>query len=155
MGKKVTVWVAPNQTVTFLLTTMDKLGQMAYEDESLLYMYKGLVAVPPICMVDDILSVQKCSESLKINAIINAFIETKKLKLSKKKCNRIHVGQSNECLDLNIHEGKMNNSDKEKYLGDIVDKHGTIKETIADRVAKGFGIVSEIQAIIREVPLGN
>ena len=45
-------------------------------------MYKVSVAVPPICMVDDILSMKKCSESVKINAIINAFIEMKKLTLS-------------------------------------------------------------------------
>ena len=51
-------------------TTMDKLEQLAYENADLLYMYKGLVAVPPICMVDDVLSLQKCSESRKINAFI-------------------------------------------------------------------------------------
>ena len=39
----------------FCTTTIDKVGQLAYENEDLLYMYKGLVAVPPISMVDDIL----------------------------------------------------------------------------------------------------
>ena len=43
----------------------------------------------------------------------------------------------------------------EKYLGDIVNKTGKCKATIADRVAKGYGIVSEIQAIMKEVPLGK
>ena len=55
----------------FCTTTMDKLGALAYEDESLLYRYKGIVAVPPICMVDDILSIQKCSNTVKSNALIN------------------------------------------------------------------------------------
>ena len=68
---------------------MDKLGQMAYEDENLLHRYKGSVALPPICMVDDILSIQRCPDSFKDNAIINAFIELKKLTLSEKKFNRI------------------------------------------------------------------
>ena len=37
-------------------------------------------------MVDDILAVQKCSEdSVRMNAIINAFIEAKKLTLNKNK----------------------------------------------------------------------
>ena len=58
---------------------------MAYQDESLLYLVKGSVAIPPICIVDDILSIQKCSDSIKINAVINAFIELKKLTLSHKK----------------------------------------------------------------------
>ena len=58
-------------------TTMDKLGKLVYEDENLLYRYKGLVAVPSLCMVDDIMSIQKCSDSGRINAVINAFIEMK------------------------------------------------------------------------------
>ena len=49
----------------------------------------------------------------------------------------------------------MNNSDKEKYLGDYIDKSGKIKATIEDRVGKGWGILSEIRAIINEVPLGR
>ena len=49
----------------------------------------------------------------------------------------------------------MKNSEKEKYLGDYVDKTGKIKATIDDRVGKGWGILSEIRAIINEVPLGR
>ena len=59
-------------------TSMDKLAQTVYENEDLVYWYKGVVAVPPICMVDDILAVQNCSKkSVKINAVTNAFIELK------------------------------------------------------------------------------
>ena len=123
----------------FCTATMDKLGQLAYEDESLLYMYKGSVAVPPICLVDDILSMQKCSETVKINATINAFIEMKKLTLSNTKCKRIHVGKQSECADLKVHDDKMNNAEKEKYLGDIVDKNGKIKSTI-NELLKGMGL---------------
>ena len=119
-------------------TTMDKLGQLAYENADLLYMYKGLVAVPPICMVDDVLSLQKCSDSRKINAIINAFVELKKLTLSKAKCNRIHVGKKKDpCPELKVHNGKMKDSSQEKYLGDLVNTTGNIKSTAADRVATG------------------
>ena len=140
----------------FCTTTMDKLGQLAYEDESLLYLYKGVVSVPPICMVDDILSIQKCPNSVRTNAIINAFIEVKKLTLSEKKCHQIHIGKpSNNCPELKVHKNKMRKSESERYLGDIVDKRGNVKATIADRVAKGYGIISEIQAILKEVPLGK
>ena len=75
----------------FCTTSMDKLGKYVYENPDLLYHYKGVVAVPPICMVDDVLSIQKCSEAGKINATINAFMEMNKLTLSKKKCSRIHI----------------------------------------------------------------
>ena len=49
----------------------------------------------------------------------------------------------------------MNDSDEEKYLGDLVNKSGKIKATIDDRIAKGYGIITEIKAIINEVPLGR
>ena len=41
----------------FCTTTMDKLPQKIYKDKSLLYIYKGQVSVPPLEMVDDILTV--------------------------------------------------------------------------------------------------
>ena len=127
----------------FCTTTMDKLGQIVYEDENLVYRYKGLVAVPSICMVDDILSIQKCSQSEKINAVINAFIESKKLKLSEKKCSRIHLGKTTkDCLDLKVHQTKIKNSKQEKYLGDIVDCTGSIKATVQERISRGWGIIS-------------
>ena len=88
----------------FCTTSIDKLGQIAYENEDLLYMYKGQVAVPPISMVDDILCITKCSDSAKINTTVKAFVETKKLTLSKSKCNRIHIGKNVEpCPELKTH----------------------------------------------------
>ena len=77
----------------FCTTTIDKVGQLAYENEDLLYMYRGLVAVPPVSMVDDTLCIKRCSESNKMNALINSFIEMKKLTLSNIKCHRIHIGK--------------------------------------------------------------
>ena len=49
----------------------------------------------------------------------------------------------------------MHDSQKEKYLGDIVDKSGKIRNTIEDRRNKGYGTVAEILAIINEIPLGQ
>ena len=65
---------------------MDRLGQIAYEIPDLLYYYKGLVATPPLQMVDDVLGVQNCSrKSLRMNGVINTFIELEKLTLSSEK----------------------------------------------------------------------
>lgn len=48
-------------------------------------MYKGKVSVPPLLMVDDILTVQKCgATSGATNSEVNAFIE--------QKCFKIHKG---------------------------------------------------------------
>ena len=50
-----TVWAS-----LFCMATMDKLAKHAYQNKNLLYKYKGKVDVPPLEMVDDILTVQKC-----------------------------------------------------------------------------------------------
>ena len=52
-------------------------------------------------------------------------------------------------------ESQMKNSDKEKYLGDFIEKSGKSKSTLEDRAGKGWGILSEIKAILNEVPLGK
>ena len=49
----------------------------------------------------------------------------------------------------------MKNSDKEKYLGDIITTKGTTKATLEDRKRKGYAIVAEIMAILKDIPLGQ
>ena len=79
----------------FCTASVDKLGQLAYENEELLYWYKGAVAVPPLCMVDDILAVQECSkESVQINSVINSFIELKKTNIQQQKVQQNTLGKS-------------------------------------------------------------
>ena len=136
---------------------MDKLGKLAYSNTDLLYYYKGLVGTPPLQMVDDIMGIQKCSsKSLQLNSAINTFIDLEKLKLSKKKCHNIHIGKQNmECPALVVHESKMENSSQETYLGDIVHQSGSIKPNIDKRKARGYGITSEVLAIVSEVPLAH
>ena len=138
---------------------MDKLGQMVYKNPELLFMYKGLVGTPPLQMVDDILGVQKCSSnSLYLNTAINTFVKLEKLILSSKKCNNIHVGVNNiQCPPLTIDGIEMKNSEQEKYLGDILDKKGTCRPNIEKRISERYSkysIVSNILAIVNEVPLG-
>ena len=60
-----------------------------------------------------------------------------------------------ECPPLNIHGSKLENSDQEKYLGDLVDKKGTCRPNIEKRKLKGFSITSSILAIVNEVPMGH
>ena len=141
--------------------TMDKLGQLVYQNPALTYKYKGVVETPSLGMVDDIMCIQRCSNgTVEMNAVVNAFVEGKKLKLSKKKCHRIHVQSRKvknvqQCADLKIHNEVMNNAVQEKYLGDLVNTSGTIRNTVEERKNKGFGIVNEIIALLDEIPLGR
>ena len=49
----------------------------------------------------------------------------------------------------------MKKSHKEKYLGDIISDKGDHKDNIDERVNKGYVIVNEIKAILKEIPLGQ
>ena len=118
------------------------------------YFSGPVVDTPCLGMVDDILCVQKCSkDTVQMNAVVNAFIEGKKLNLSSKKCHRIHVKNKKarnelKCPEVKIHNGKMNDAIQEKYLGDLINTSGTCTKTIEERRIKAFGIVNEIIAIL-------
>ena len=126
--------------------TMDKLGQLVYKKPELVYKYKGVVETPRFGMVDDIMCIQRCSNgTVEMNAVVNAFVEGKKLKLSKKKYHRIHVQSKKvknvpNCADLKIHTETMNNAVQEKYLEDLVNTSGTIRNTVEERKKKGFAL---------------
>ena len=89
----------------FCTATMDKFAKHVYKNDDLLYKYKGEVSVPPLEMVDDILTIHKCgTASSAINAEVNAFIEHKKLTLGHGKCFQVHIGNKCEnCENLFVH----------------------------------------------------
>ena len=67
-------------------STMGKLGKLKYNNKEMLYTYKETVGVPALAMVDDIVDIQTCGvNAVRSNAVINSFIEHKKLTLSKTK----------------------------------------------------------------------
>ena len=136
---------------------MDKLGQLVYSNPELLYYYRGVVATPPLQMVDDVLGVQKCSEkSRRLNNTIGTFMELEKLTLSEKKCNVVHIGKNDfNCPELKVHDQQMNRSKQETYLGDKIDISGRLRPTIKSRISKGYGAINNILAITNEVPLAH
>ena len=138
-------------------TTMEKLGKLKYQNEHLCYKYKGNVPIPALEMVDDIVDIQTCGpKSVESNATVNGFIESKKLRLSHKKCKQIHCGTKvTECADLKVHDKVMHRSSEERYLGDTICKTGKLSATISKRRAKGYGIVSDILGILRDEPCGQ
>ena len=59
------------------------------KDDSLLYKYRGIVKVPLLEMINDIITVSQCGESsIALNNAVNTFAEKKKLKLSVKECHK-------------------------------------------------------------------
>ena len=138
----------------FCTTSMDKLGKLKYENPDMLYLYKDMVGVPALEMVDDILDIQKCGiESVKANAVVNTFIDHKKLKMGQEKCHKIHCGKkSNTCPNLTIHNKKMHQSTNEKYLGDHIHESAKNATAISKQRAKGYGIISDIMYIINAIP---
>ena len=68
------------------VATMDKLGKIAYNNEDIIYRYRGIVPTPPMQMIDDINIPTKCSsvESITSNQMVNSFMLLKKLSLNQK-----------------------------------------------------------------------
>ena len=137
-------------------TDAKKLAHEAYSIENT-YLYKGKEPIAPLEMVDNILVPVKCGQdSIKMNSKVNAFIESKKLTLSSKKCHKMHLGKKSlTCPNLKVHEQNMEDTEQEKYLGDILMSSGKLTKTVEDRQAKGFGSISQILAILAEIPLGK
>ena len=92
-------------------------------------------------MVDDVITASKCGATGNaLNSTVNTFMKMKKLELNEKKCAKVHIGNkrsSEKCNKLKVGNEYMNNSEKEKYLGDFVTKAANSKETIKDRKRKG------------------
>ena len=111
----------------FCTCTMDKLAKLVYNNKSL---YKGVADVPPLEMVDEVLTIKKFSiTSVAMNATVNAFIENKKLQ-----CSVIHVGESSgNCYELKVHGEKMQQINSTKYLGDIIHKNCKVTANMAER----------------------
>lgn len=72
------------------------------------------------------------------------------------KCARMHMGAKwNQWHIGNVHGEEMKATQKEKYLGDQINNKGNTKDTIQERTSKGYAIVSQILAMIKELPIGQ
>ena len=161
--------------------TIDMFGKECLEENKYTYQYKGEVEIPPLSMVDDIICVSVCGfQSVMVNAFINCKTRTKKLQFGAPKCKKMHIGKKHEefkCHDMfvdnwkemdakgedgqdnieDVYIGnvKMEESEEEKYLGDIIAKDGKNLKNIKARVNKGKGIVKRIMGILDGIPFGK
>ena len=138
------------------IDTLGKETLSSKECVKSMYKYKECVPIPALSFIDDIISVtESVPNSVKMNAYIQSKVDTKKLKLSHKKCVKMHIGKENSmCPTLKIHNEEMKCSEKEKYLGDVISNDTKMEENIKMRHDKGIGIANQILSILKEVSFG-
>ena len=142
--------------------SVDKLGKKCFDRGVHFYLYKHLVRVIPLAMVDDILGISVCgNKSIAMNTFINTNIEMKKLKFhtpnttGKSKCHKLHIGKSNTlCPELLVHGWPMEMVKSDTYLGDVISSDGSNTENVKKRISKGKGILAQIRNILETVSLG-
>ena len=132
-------------------------------------------------MVDDILAISECGfKSTMVNSFLNCKTSTKKLQFGGNKCKKMHIGKqledfkchpifvgnwkeedSNDITgehvvnDIFLGKVEMEDTEEEKYLGDIISKDGRNLKNIKARVNKGKGIVKRILDILDSMPFGK
>ena len=136
---------------------IDSLGQDCITEKKGIFKYKNCISVPPLSMVDDIITISNCgSDSVIINGIVQSKIQCKQLQLGHSKCFQLHIGKKSKhlCPKLKVHGKEMKTSDKETYLGNLLTTDGKLDQNIDNRYQKGIGKTNEIISILREVSLG-
>ena len=137
---------------------MDTLGRDALQTGKGIFKYKDTIDIPSLAMIDDVMGMAHCGDaSIELNAIINAKMESKKLRLGEDKCFKLHIckkgGKCNQILK--VHEANMKDASTVTYLGDVVSDAGTIDATIDQRGQKAEGITTQIASILSSISLGN
>ena len=78
----------------------------------------------------------------KKNSVINSFMDTQRLTLSKEKSVVVHIGNTKKCTlkcpKLKVHSEPMEEKECTKYLGNFISSKGGVRETIEDRRKKGW-----------------
>ena len=162
--------------------TVDTYGKEALAEDKHQYIYKGCVKVPPLAMIDDLITVTECRyKSTMANSYLNSKTAVKKLQFGIEKCHKMHVASKKVdeiCPDLfvegwkikeveeinvdhveleeeHVGECKMEEVTEEKYLGDIISVDGKNMKNIVSRVNRGTGIVTQIMGILEEICFGK
>ena len=161
---------------------IDEIRKECLEAEKYTYKYKGEVDIPPLIMLDDLVSISECGIKTTIaNSYINVKTSSKKLQFGTQKCKKIHIGKTcdkykcqplfvenweenevEECdsMDIKIEdvfdgEEIMEEKEDERYLGDVISQDGRNLKNIKSRVNKGTGIVRNILTMLDGIPFGK
>ena len=159
---------------------IDTFGKECLTEKKYLFYYRESTPIPPLSMVDDLLCISTCGvNSLLMNSFIKSKSNFKKLQFGVDKCHKIHVGKNRVvCPSLNIdkwkikqkaalenndpsvediHDGDhtIQNSNDQKYLGDVICNNGRNDKNITARVKRGIGIIQQITSILEEIYFGK
>ena len=94
---------------------IDSLGKDYMSDlerSSNLYRYMNCITIPPMAMIDDVITITECGlNSLTINAAVESKINSKRLVLSQEKCVNMHFGVKRRvCPSLKVHGSVIKHS---------------------------------------------
>ena len=150
---------------------VDTIGKECLEENKHLFMYKNIVPVGPLGMVDDLLGISEAGHKAKeLNTYINLKTADKKLQFGLDKCKVMLVGKKIEnfqknklfvdCWDLKYDEeenlienfeGKkeMKMCDFEPYLGFVISSNGTNMKNIEKRKNISIGTIKQIMRILK------
>ena len=137
---------------------IDTLGRDCQNHNQGMFLYKNVLSIIPLALIDDCLGFSKCgSDAVELNAIINTKIYSKKLRLCTNKCNHLHISKTNtNCYsNLKADVSTMKKSTVCSYLGDILNSSGSLDSTIENRRQKGIGLCSQITGIVNSLSLGH
>ena len=161
---------------------VDTFGQECLQKSNYTYMYRGVVEIPPLSMVDDVLTISECGYKTSIiHGYMKMKTDGKKLQFGADKCKKMHIGKFCECYKCQIlkvdywkeievkdketgaevvedvidGEKEMETKESEKYLGDVISKDGKNIKNIKSRVSKGIGVISRIITILEGIPFGQ
>ena len=161
---------------------VDTIGKECLEDNKHLYLYKDIVPIPPLGLVDDLFTISPCgSSTTKLNQYINSKTAEKRLQFGTSKCIKLHVGQTCNkelCKDLYVDEWtvdvetdpvtgkcfqseyyagaeKMKVKKEQTYLGDVISDDGKHNKNVQARSNKGLGIITQIKQILDSIVYGK
>ena len=161
--------------------TVDSISQAHTENLSdHLYVYRGLVPVPPLGMVDDQIGVSHCGlDSALSTGHLNAQTNIKKLQFGASKCHKMHIGKSDIlCPKNTIDTWKLVKDhddaktilkfsdiegdphvieilENDKYLGDVLQSDGKNVKNIEERYRRGTGAVKQVCQMLDDLCLGQ
>ena len=161
---------------------VDTMGKECLEDNKPLYLYKNMVPIPPLGLVDDLFTISTCNyNSTLMNKYINSQTAMKRLQFGTTKCFKMHIGKTcNEALCRDLFVGgwkrevvedpvtgqvlqteffgsleKMQVKTEQMYLGDVISADGRQHHNVQQRKNKGLGSISQIMQILETVFFGK
>ena len=81
----------------FCAKHLDGIGKECLESNKYTYKYKGIVEIPPLIMLDDLITISECGvKTTMVNSYVKFQTSAKKLQFGNNKCKKIHIGKSRE-----------------------------------------------------------